>query len=226
MKKIMFNDTFSLTQAVIDGKKTMTRRLVKQPTYKNFTIGFPTPDIAFDDKHPLAGAFCWINKDNRAEYTDWIRPQWRVGEVVAIAQSYKTIFDEATESGYWDDKYADFRNAITHNHAGWDNKMFVRSDLMPHQIQITDIRLQQLQDISDDDCLKEGVIMRPHLVGEATLNKYYPSAEHLLSIHKCGWGICYDTPQLAFSELIDKVSGADVWKTNPYVFVYEFRLVK
>lgn len=34
MKKIMFNDTFGLTQAVLDGRKTMTRRWIHKPPYK------------------------------------------------------------------------------------------------------------------------------------------------------------------------------------------------
>ena len=29
MKKIMFNDRYGLTQAVLDGRKTMTRRIIK-----------------------------------------------------------------------------------------------------------------------------------------------------------------------------------------------------
>lgn len=31
MKKIMFNDKFGLTQAVLEGRKTMTRRIIKCP---------------------------------------------------------------------------------------------------------------------------------------------------------------------------------------------------
>lgn len=35
MKKIMFNDKYSLTQAVLDGQKTQTRRMAAiQPPYK------------------------------------------------------------------------------------------------------------------------------------------------------------------------------------------------
>ena len=36
----------------------------------------------------------------------------------------------------------------------------------------------------------------------------------------------YDTPQEAFARLINKVSRKDVWQENPYVFVYDFELVK
>ena len=225
MKKIMFNDTFGLTQAVLDGRKTMTRRTILQPPYKNYDVAFPVPTVAFDEESPLNGAFCWVNKDNRNEYTKWIRPQWRVGEVVAVAQSYKSVFNEADKKGYWDDEYADFRNAITHNHAGWKNKMFVKAELMPHRIQITDVTLQRLQDISDADCLKEGVVEDAHHVGGTVIKKYHPSPEHVKAMHKIGWGIVYDTLQEAFAQLVNKVSGKETWNNNPYVFVYEFKLV-
>ena len=35
--------------------------------------------------------------------------------------------------------------------------LIVKSDLMPHHIKITNIRMEQLQDISEEDCLKEGI---------------------------------------------------------------------
>ena len=88
MKKIMFNDKFGLTKVVLEGRKTMTRRMIKQPPYENFDIAFPVPDVAFDEKHPLCGAFCWVNKDNPEEHTDWIRSQYKIGEEVAVAQAY------------------------------------------------------------------------------------------------------------------------------------------
>ena len=34
------------------------------------------------------------------------------------------------------------------------------------------------------------------------------------------------TPSKAYAELIDKVSGKGTWESNPYVFVYDFELIK
>lgn len=45
-------------------------------------------------------------------------------------------------------------------------------------------------------------------------------------VAKVGWGRVYDTPREAFADLIEKVSGIGTWKSNPYVFAYEFELVK
>ena len=93
--------------------------------------------------------------------------------------------------------------------------MFVRAELMPHQIQITDISIQKLQDISDEDCLKEGI--EEHLKGIQ-----YGFVSNIGYIGQYP----FTNPRDAFSALIDRVSGKGTWEKNPYVFVYEFKLIK
>lgn len=222
MKKIMFNDKYSLTQAVLDGRKTMTRRMAAiQPPYKNSEICFPTVLLLEDEpeKHPLWLAYCWRNKDNPEESTPWIKPKYKEGEVVAIAQSYKDLGYSPEEplqeeAGY----YPHIKDA-----SGWTNKMFVRADIMPHRIRITKVRMQRLQDISDEDCLREGVELNTRQYEYDGTKKYCV----------CGLGhwraigcTDFDTPHEAFAALIDKVSGKGTWESNPYVFVYEFELIK
>lgn len=55
---------------------------------------------------------------------------------------------------------------------------------------------------------------------------YYPSAYAKECANKIGWGLVYDTPQQAYADLIDKISGKLTWERNPYVCVYDFELVK
>ena len=97
--------------------------------------------------------------------------------------------------------------------------MFVAADKMIHQIHITDVRVERLQDISDECCLKEGIIKKWH--APACKNYYYVPGVEVKSVK----GV-YDTPQEAFAHLINKLSRKDVWNENPYVFVYEFELLK
>lgn len=213
MKKIMFNDKYSLTQAVLDGRKTMTRRMAAiQPPYKNSEICFPTVLLLEDEpeKYSLWLAYCWRNKDNPEESTPWIKPKYKEGEVVAIAQSYKDLGYSPEEplqeeAGY----YPHIKDA-----SGWTNKMFVRADIMPHRIRITKVRMQRLQDISDEDCLKEGIFKWD--AGQKDIPFY--------SFHNADIPD-YNNPRDAFAELIDKVSGKGTWASNPYVFVYEFELI-
>lgn len=171
MKKIMFNDKFLLTQVVLNGTKTMTRRVIK----KEIPIGN------------------WQETEKMLRY--------KVGEVVAIAQCYLDI------------KKPQF-DKFGHDVVGNTNKMFVRADLMPHHIKITDIKVERLQDISDDDCLKEGIF-------------------HLTALGIGGYGFiradgkcCMrDTPREAFAKLINKICGKGTWERNPWVEAYTFAKV-
>lgn len=218
-KKIMFNDRYGLTESVLDESKTQTRRMCKtQPPYENFDIAFPCcwKDEDNPEKDPLYGAFCWVNKDNPKEHTNWIKPTYRFGEVVAIAQSYKDIFSEFSQHP---SPQLNIGVKNPTDTAGWHNKMFVKADSMPHKIRILDIKLQRLQGISEEDCIKEGIIKKWNAIDGR--NYYYirGSRGKLRDI-------IYKSARLAYASLIDKISGKGTWKSNPYVFAYTFKLIK
>lgn len=214
----MFNDKFGLTQAVLDGRKTMTRRICKydRPD-ETYDIVFPVFEPKdYDDNgniiSPLYGAFGWKNKEGN--FTGWNIPKYKVGEVVAIAQSYR-------DSGYSPDSLD--RNSkdlsvrgLMKDSAGWNNKMFVKSYACKHHIKITNVKVERLQDISDEDCLKEGII---HAYTDNDGIKRYHTPHT-----KRGY-LSTDVAQQAFAFLIDKVSGKGAWESNPFVFCYEFVLV-
>lgn len=140
--------------------------------------------------------------------------RYKVGEIVAIAQSYKDA-----DVCFIQCDLRPKHNRIwghTSNMKGWCNKMFVQADVMPHQIRITNVRIERLQDISDDDCLKEGI----EFDGKA---KQFYCGFNKSTNSKIWLG---STPREAYASLIDKVSGKGTWERNPYVFVYDFELVK
>lgn len=216
MKKIMFNDRYGLTDAVIEGRKIMTRRKITQGVIgkiNRFRLAYY--DATFDylaDMEALQHYF-FIEKIGKLPY--------KVGEVVAVAQSYFATYDESKwENGIWYNEFADGSD-IT-NHAGWINKMFVKAEYMPHQIRITGIRCERLQDISDEDCMKEGVLEHPYrgYMVDGIVYKNSKDKEYNGSLQ------IFDTPREAFAVLIDKVSGRGTWASNPWVVVYEFELIK
>lgn len=180
MKKIMFNDKYGLTHAVLEGTKTMTRRLL--------------------NPQPWCWAFGGIPHSSDMKP---IMPAYKVGDIVAVAQAYKDILSP----DFWS------------NDAGFKNKMFVKADLMPHYIQITDIDIQLLHDISDEDCLREGIMRK--WIEAGSLYHYYLPGVPVKSKHDV-----YSSPCDAFAALIDKTCGKGTWYRNPWVFVYQFELVK
>lgn len=220
MQKIMFNDTYLLTQAVLEGRKKMMRRICKvQPMFENYEIAFPVGWINEDDplQDPLYGAYRWINKDYPKEKTDWIVPNYKVGEVVAVAQSYKNIGYQPTDKTSITKgnkiEFIEFQK-----HKGWTNKMFVKADDMMSFLQIKDIKIEKLQDISDEDCIAEGIREKIRYCFEQRVKQTTGDTLTFL----CS----FDTPREAFAALIDKVSGKGTWESNPYVFAYSFELVK
>ena len=188
----MFNDRYGLTQAVIEGRKTMTRRLI------NLNSTSDVPVRIFAGYVQIIGRSGNVCAEKKLPY--------KVGEVVAVAQSYKTLLEQ---EGVPFEKLC---VGIGANDIRWYNKMFVRADLMPHQIRITGIRIERLQDISDEDCMKEGIMRTP--------------LEMRCAFYFCNNECLYDSPLEAFAALIDKVSGKGTWARNPWVVVYEFELVK
>lgn len=206
MKKIMFNDAFGLTQAVLSGRKTMTRRIIPRDFFT----------LQWDEK----GDTLWC-EDDMGDFIDVRKTkyaQYKVGEVVAIAQSYADIGFNITPIIETDENgMPEFASE-----AGMYNKMFVRADLMPHHIRIADVRVERLQDISDEDCLAEGIYKdecKSYFNGYA----FDTSIDQYGNVLATQW---YRTPQRAYAALIDKISGKGTWESNPWVFVYTFELVK
>ena len=204
MKKIMFNDRFGLTDAVLQGRKTMTRR----------SVGDRMTD---DDIRAYFKGY--------TELADKAAP-YKVGEVVAVAQSYKSIHKEMMNGDYGNSRYDAFRCAMVAGTKGWNNKMFVRADLMPHQIRITDIKVERLQDISEEDVYREG--FQHEFVNNGWGNAAYHEEAILVYYDNIGRTkqIRDKDPKEAFSFLIDKISGNGTWERNPYVFAYTFELLK
>ena len=217
MKKIMFNDRYGLTQAVIEGRKTMTRRLINPmpkdcaAVHKNcWGADWSDKPMSLVVDRDTGGIYCEYCGNGVRLYDGGYhyKTQYKVGEVVAVAQSY--------EAAGFDPEYSIEGMLYAKKHAGWRNKMFVSAKYMPHQIRITGIKCERLQDISDEDCLKEG------LEWQHGANMFYVNSNITNNSHELLGG----TPREAFAALIDKVSGRGTWDGNPWVEAYEFDLLK
>lgn len=204
MQKIMFNDKYGLTDLVLSGQKTQTRRVVKEQ-YR-----YPNKEVYWDANHK---ALCFRGKTT----VDYIAiPRYYVGEVVAVAQSYQkagVVFVPIRESDFINKRSVKWGNA--RKLAGWKNKLFARAELMPHAIKITNIRVERLQDISDEDCMREGI-------------RDYEDYVFFENFSSRGYNnVCYYSfLRDAFADLINRISGKGTWASNPWVWVYDFELVK
>ena len=174
MKKIMFNDKYCLTFAVLAGNKTMTRRVLKVPKTCNGKEVY-----SFNILTNNAGTQCVDLVDENGGVLDSWKPHYEVGEVVAIAQSYKEVYPNADFEMVGDDFMTES--------AGWTNKMFVRAELMPHHIRITDVKVERLQELSDEDCIKEGVGAFLKVICEKASGKYEKKSDNIYWITGRGY---------------------------------------
>lgn len=220
MKKIMFNDRYGLTQAVIEGRKTMTRRRINPmpkdcaTAHKNcWGADWSDKPMSLVVDRDTGGIYCEYCGNGVRLYDGGYhyKAKYKIGEVVAVAQSYNEVVREFTSL------------ALV---PGSTNKMFVKAELMPHQIRITGIKCERLQDISDAEYMKEGVV-------GGIIGYYVPgikckdwSKESYVDTEDGRTWKLFPTPREAFASLIDKVSGLGAWQRNPWVVAYEFELVK
>lgn len=188
----MFNDKYRLTQAVLEGRKTQTRRVLN-PTmlFKRLETyeGWSKEDIS-----------AWKRSCKRQLYEaqgyelqqilDYAlsSSRYKIGEEVAVAQPYRMT---ACEVDYNEKEIKEVVCSI-----GWKNKMYVKADLMPNRIRITNIRIERLQDISEEDCLAEG-IWEAHNIGLKGVTYWYTSLANSP----------YRTAKKAYAALIDKIFG-------------------
>ena len=208
----MFNDKYCLTQAVLDGTKTMTRRIEK-PT--EMAEGYTMEDVVtiFHEYSSLLNAHSFSLFDNEKKI-GMLNPRYQVGEVVAIAQCYKELYP-----------YADFEmvgNGFMTESAGWNNKMFVRANLMKRHIRITDVKVERLQDISDEDILREGIREERFAGGDSM---FFYNKTFIRDKKQCVEQIYNSTARRAFASLMYKIIGGRTWESNPWVVAYSFELV-
>ena len=98
MKKIMFNDKYGLTKSVLDGRKTMTRRIVPQSTIDKYAL--------LEDNTIIDDA------------------RYDIGEVVAVAQSYNELEYDNRSLDRSPKDWRIVRGTLGQS-KGWNNKMFV-----------------------------------------------------------------------------------------------------
>lgn len=185
MQKIMFNEHFGLQQATFDGSKTMTRRKVPSMIMKDA--------LAYQSHHI----------DDEKAYEKYIldHAPYKVGEIVAVAQRYRDIYPNAD--------FEMIDGEFMTESRGWSNKMYVKAEYMIRHIKITGIKVEGLAGISDEDCLREGII--------DTGSGFTCYKRAVLPLFR--------TPYAAFEALINKLNRRGFFESNPMVYAYTYELV-
>ena len=229
MKKIMFDDNLRLTEAVLKGRKTMTRRIITDP----------------EDNERIAQEFIRAKESCASRTETAIRlgkeyGKYKTGETVAVARRYYDIFEHLEgekKNDFLEKVCRRYKTSTPHTDvAAWYNKMFVSADLMIDFIDICEVWVERIQEIGFYECIWEGV---QELVVPDGTNMYIAggitiSDDVRQRFKKGKIGIpsrlAFQNPIYAFAAIINKtgkkIGGVPAWDANPYCCAYKFKLVK
>lgn len=212
-RPILFNG--EMVRAVLEGRKTQTRRIFKMPYSSKLWEPWKIDSLGvITSSHPKKGKFGMLIKrplqkdDKRFERDIIVCPYGAISDELWVREGWAADvhFDNmspsdipvhncwysASVSGAINDAMKG-RNRTSIHMPRWVSRI---------QLRIIDVRVERLQDISEDDAAKEGVTLR---------------------------GSGHITHRDAFAKLWDSINGADEiksWNANPFVWVIEFEKVK
>ena len=203
----------AMVRALLDGSKTQTRRICKpQPpanTHKVLTYHYPDPRDHF---------WAYVNKaPNEAELSSWVYPcpYGQPGDQLWVREAWGARFshsDFGAVALHWNDlrgplkKYRTLQNLALYamkadgqNCGGWIPSIHMPRWASRITLEITGVRVERLQDISETDAKAEGCTVWPECKAPAAYNLY--------------------------RALWDSINGAESWNANPWVWVVEFKVV-
>jgi hypothetical protein len=208
-----------MVRAILDGRKTQTRRVMKVQPWPDATVEVGPYHPHWIDRNgesqpgPSTFGAVWDHQDIvnggdaglRCPYgapgdTLWVREAWaspcstrelRDG-VTACGITYRTGHEEAPGAG----PRVDVKWRPSIHMPRWASRITLR---------ITDIRVERLQDISEDDAKAEGVKPLDY------------AAHHVAA--GCG-------ARIAFEQIWTTINGSGAWEANPWVWVVSFERVK
>lgn len=197
MKRISFKDSggLNLTQAVLSGRKTMTRRAVPEQVERDAMV------YAEGKSEFTRVKFEYVLKHS----------PYKVGDIVAIQQAYKEVayyVEELTRTAGWSNRMF-VRASLMPHHIRITDVCVERLQLIPYE--------DCLREGVYRDVYGGRVIGYPFGVPF-----YYTFTG---AISRDGKQLHWETPRDAFTALIDKVCGRGTWESNPLVWVYSFERV-
>jgi hypothetical protein len=207
-----------MVRAILEGTKTQTRRVFKvagQP------ITSPEEEIIQLQEGKVPNDFHYLSTGGLSG--EYKCPYGIAGDILWVRETFRTWKSPAPDSEL-DYKYkADRCSETTGN---WKPSIFMPKEACRIFLEIKNIRVERLQDISEADAKAEGVMRNfDDMFKEERYKDYTPGAAK-------GYGHPdYDYPEWrcpisSFKSLWHYINGLESWNSNPFVWVIEFQKVE
>lgn len=130
----------------------------------------------------------------------------------------------------------EFNKDGTEKFVPWRPSIHMPKDIARIWLEVTDVRVERLQDISEEDAIAEGVIKIDYGIetpsgsasvdGGKTFHPFKPQHVYGYSVDStCAREQSLSTARAAFGNLWQKINGADSWNSNPWVWVVSFKVL-
>ncbi len=219
-----------MVQALLVGTKTQTRRVMRFQPGDDTTVHVEHFNQTVIDRHgdeqpgPEVFGAWWNDGESglRCPYGApgdrlWVRETWAPNEGAAGGYLYRADHAGASALERHDLK----TGACTHRVSKWRPSIHIPRAASRILLEVTDVRVERLQDISEADAIAEGIeTMREHdkdarPTGRTLGLERWPGDEP-------HWG----RPQDAYAALWESINGAGSWDANPFVWAVSFRILK
>jgi len=214
----------AMVRAILEGRKTQTRRIVNTQPANGWEFDGTYGRIT--SKHPKRGKFgAFIRRGVGTDFPEWDLIPLRYGapgdrlwvketfaEVGTLDPGfivYRADYPECVPDG--------LENIPPASAIKWKPSIYMPRCASRITLEITGIRVERLNDISEEDAIAEGVDHR-----ECPTYQSPEQLEHMIEFGSYAWTIDY---RGGFKSLWESINGEDSWGTNPWVWVIEFQRI-
>lgn len=188
-----------MVKAILEGRKTQTRRIIKMPSWgvgwEYFETDGETARVA-SRNGCVAEILCpYGQKSDRL----WVRETWRH----AMSDTHRCFCYKA------DNKYQCGKDAPTDYQPDWKPSIHMPKIACRLYLEITDIKVQRLQDITEEEAIAEGIEVIEF--DDETMYRNYSKFD-----------ICLRCPIASFCSLWQSINGVESWEENPWIWKIAF----
>ena len=212
-KPILFSTP--MVQAILEGRKTQTRRVVKgvNDHYYQSLVNHAS------GKHTFV-----MNGNYSPEPKGVIEkkcPFGQVGDVLWIRETWQNSDNNV---------YYHYKADFTEPGKGWKPSIFMPKDAARIWLKITNVRVERLNEISDEDAIKEGIDFEIfNDESDTFIYRNYLKGKDFYSFSEYGWNFgkeIHSAPVASYCSLWEKINGDGSWNANPWVWVIEFERIE
>lgn len=211
-----------MVRAILDGRKTQTRRLVAPQPATGETISWLNNIVGRPPSFALCRPMSSDVREVRCPYGApgdrlWVKETWALEDVGDDGQRLIWKIDRAA-------RWLGDGETIHYLDSGYKPARWRSGRFMPRwasrlSLEVTGVRAQRLQDISEEDARAEGLkVTGPTVSPTGEIIDRRPGY--------LGYGSLWHDPRRAFETIWDDINGKRaLWSSNPWVWVVEFKRV-